>query len=124
MPMGLLEREDINPNTAATQYGITPLLCAAGYGHEGIVGLRLERGDINPNTADTEYGLTLLFWAEESGHEGVVKLLLEREDIILNTVDTKYSRTHSCGLRKPKPGSGKVAIRTRPCRSQHTRPED
>ncbi|PWW77184.1 ankyrin, partial [Tuber magnatum] len=77
----LLERGDINPNTADTRYGRTPLVWAAGGGHEGVVKALLERGDINPNTADTEYGRTPLSWAARGGHEGIVQLILGRDDV-------------------------------------------
>ena len=41
----LLQRKDINPNTADTQYDRTPLLWAAERGHEEVVKLLLERED-------------------------------------------------------------------------------
>ena len=89
----LLEREDIDPNTADTKHGRTPLLLAAQNGHEGVVKMLLERQDTNPNTANTKYGRTPLSWAAENGHEGVVKVLLGRQDTNPNTVDTRRSRT-------------------------------
>jgi ankyrin repeat protein len=66
----LLERKDVNPNQADTEYGRTPLSWAAENGHEGVVKMLLERKDVNPNQADTEYGRTPLSWAAERGHEG------------------------------------------------------
>ena len=89
----LLERADINPNTADTQYNLTPLGRAAEKGHQGVVKLLLERQDINPNTADTKYGRTPLLWAAGHGHERVVRLLLKRGDINPNAADTEHSLT-------------------------------
>jgi len=77
----LLAREDINPNTADTEHGRTPLLWAAEGGHVEVARLLLAREDINPNTADTERGRTPLLWAAVGGHDAIVKMLLEREDI-------------------------------------------
>ena len=89
----LLQRKDVNPNTADTECSRTPLWWAAERGHEGIVKLLLEREDIDPNTADAEYGRTPLLWAAMGRHQGIVRLLLEREDINPNTADTFYDRT-------------------------------
>ena len=89
----LLERKDVNPNTADTQCGRTPLSWAAGRGHEGVVRILLERRDVNPNTVDTKYGRILLSWAARYGHEGVVRALLERSDINPNTADTFYGQS-------------------------------
>ena len=89
----LLERADINPNTADTEYGRTPLWWAAVRGHEGIIRMLLEREGVNPNTADTEDGRTPLWLAAQSGHEGIVKLLLQQDDIDPNTPDTRYCET-------------------------------
>ena len=89
----LLEREDVNPNTADTKYGRTPLWWAAKNGNEGLVKILLEREDVNPNRADAEYGQTPLSWAAENGDEGVVKMLLQRHDVDPNQADTKYGQT-------------------------------
>jgi len=89
----LLEREGLNPNTADTEYGRTPLWWAARHDQEGIVRMLLERADINPNTADTEYNKTPLWLAAERGHVGIVRMLLEQEDIDPNTPDTRYGQT-------------------------------
>jgi len=56
----LLERNDVNPNIADTEYGRTPLWWATQNRHEGIVRMLLERNDISPDIADTEYGGTPL----------------------------------------------------------------
>ena len=88
----LLEREDINPNTADTQDGRTSLTLAAENGHEGLVKMLLGRQDIDPNMADTKYGRTPLAWAVRRGHEKVVKILLEREDVNADRADTQCGR--------------------------------
>jgi ankyrin repeat protein len=54
--------------------GRTPLLWAAGYGHEAIVKLLLEIGKAEANLKDND-GRTPLFWATKGGHEAVIKLL-------------------------------------------------
>ena len=77
----LLERDDVNPNTADTEHGRTPLSWAAENGHEGVVRILLERNDVNPDTADTEYNRTPLWWAAKNGYEEVVRMLLERNDV-------------------------------------------
>ena len=89
----LLEKKDVNPDQADTNYGQTPLAWAAVLGHEGIVKMLVERKDVDPNQADTEYGRTPLAWAAKKGHEKVVKMLLEREDVNADQPDTKYGRT-------------------------------
>jgi len=90
----LLEREDINPNTADIEYGQTkPLSWAAEGGHEEAVKFPLEREDINPSIADIGPGQTPLSWAARGGYERVVKLLLERKDINPNTIEALYGRT-------------------------------
>ncbi|PUU72813.1 hypothetical protein B9Z19DRAFT_1069483 [Tuber borchii] len=86
----LLERSDVDPNTANATYGQTPLSLAAKNGHGGAVGILLERNDINPNKAD-KWGQTPLLLATENGHEGIVGMLLERSDISANKVD-EWSR--------------------------------
>ena len=73
----LLEREDVNPDHAASEYGWTLLALAAGCGHEGVVKMLLERKDVNPDHTDTRFGRTPLSWATEGGHEGVVNMLFE-----------------------------------------------
>ena len=56
--------------------GMTPLIWAARYGHEEVVGLLLREKDIQPDQQDTGSGRTALSWAAGNGHEGVVRLLL------------------------------------------------
>jgi len=96
----LLEREDVNPNQADTEYGQTPLLWAAEGGHEGVVKMLLEREDVNPNQADTEYGQTPLSWAAENGHEGIVKLLLERNGVRATTPNNQGQTPLSLALSR------------------------
>ena len=88
-----LQREDLNPNEADTEYGKTALSWTAEQGHEGIVKMLLEREDVNSGRADTGYGRTPLLWAAKNGHSGVVKMLLEREDANPNQADTGYGKT-------------------------------
>jgi len=66
--------------------GNTPLIWAAGNGHEGVVKLLLEQDGIKPDVADG-YGRTALSWAAESGHEAVAGLLLRRGDVNPNKPD-------------------------------------
>jgi len=89
----LLQREDVDPDRADTEYGRTPLLWAAQNGHEVVVKMLLAREDVNPNQADIQYGQTPLLWAAMNRHEGVVKMLLARGDVNPNQVDTKYGQT-------------------------------
>ena len=88
-----MERDDIGPDTADSQYNLTPLWWVVDKGHEGVVKLLLGRGDVDPNTKEAKYGRTPLLWAAEQGLEGVIKLLLERDDIDPNTRDTIYHLT-------------------------------
>ena len=88
----LLERSNVNPDTADAKYGRTPLSRAAGNGHEGVVRMLLERNDVSPDTPDTRYGQTPLLWAAENGHEGVVRMLLGLNGVNPDKAD-KWSRT-------------------------------
>ena len=89
----ILEREDVNPNQADTEYGWTPLEWAADSGHSGVVKMLLQREDVNPDRAGSKYGQTPLSRAAGNGHLGVVKMLLEREDINPNLTDRRYGLT-------------------------------
>ena len=51
----LLEREDINPDWADTEYDWTPLSWAAEKGHEGIVRMLLQREDGNLDLVEPTY---------------------------------------------------------------------
>ncbi len=55
----------------------TPLMIAAGEGHEDIALLLLEHG-ANVNATDNYLGTTALIQAASSGHADIVKLLLDR----------------------------------------------
>jgi len=89
----LLEREEINPDQADTEYGRTPISYAAEKGHSGIVKMLLEREEVNPDRADTYYGQTPISWAAWSGHSGIVKMLLEPEGVNPGQPDTAYGQT-------------------------------
>jgi len=89
----LLERKDVNPDQADTEYDRTPLSWAAEKGHSGVVKMLLERKDVNPDQADTRYGRTPLLQAAKNGHEGVVTMLLERKDVNPDQTDTSHGRT-------------------------------
>ena len=56
------------------RYGQTPLSCATGEGHVGVVKQLLNRNDVAIDSKD-QNGRTPLWWATQRGHEGVVKLL-------------------------------------------------
>ena len=64
---------DVNQRDGA---GMTPLIWAARYGHEEMVGLLLGIKQTQPDQQDTWYGRTPLSWAAENGHQGVVRLFL------------------------------------------------
>jgi len=89
----LLEREDVNPNTADTKYGETPLSWAAENGDEGVVKILLERDDVNPDQPDPKYGRNTTLVGGRERARGIVEILLEREDVNPNTADTKYGLT-------------------------------
>ena len=76
----LLERSNVNPNTANTIYGQTPLSLAARDGHEGVVRILVEWSGVNPDKAD-KWSRTPLLLAAENGHEGIARMLLGRNDI-------------------------------------------
>jgi len=78
-------RRYINPNRQ-DKYSQTPLLLAAGEGHEGVVRLLLARKDVKPDTADA-YGRTPLLCASGIWHDEIVKLLVEREDVNIHRAD-------------------------------------
>jgi len=88
----LLQREEVNPDRADTEYGLTPLSWAARNGHEGVVKMLLQQEDVNPDYADPEYGQTPLFRAAAWGREGVVEMLLERDGVNPDQADTKDGR--------------------------------
>ena len=79
----LLEREDIDPNTADTEYGRTPLLWG---GYEGIVKLLLDREDLHPDMPNPS-NETALELAASQGHLGVVQLLSEPKSSLPIPID-------------------------------------
>ena len=82
---GLVEMDgcDINQLDCG---GNTPLVWAAGNGHEGVVKILLRQDDVNPDKPD-DFGLTPLMSAAFGGHEGVVKILLARDGVDPNKPD-------------------------------------
>ena len=68
-----MNRWDVNQRD---RLGMTPLVWAAMYGHEEVVGLLLQQKHIQPDQPDEVYGRTALSWAAANGHEGVVRLFL------------------------------------------------
>ncbi|RYP56088.1 hypothetical protein DL771_012151 [Monosporascus sp. 5C6A] len=69
--------------------GETPLLWAAGWGHEGVMKLLLDKGAIVE--AKNNDGLTPLSRAAENGHEGIMRLLLDKGAAI--EAKDNYGRT-------------------------------
>jgi len=76
---GLAEGKGCNINQMDCG-GNTPLVWAAGNGHEGVVEILLGRDDVDPDRPDN-VGITPLQGAALSGHEGVVKMLLARDSV-------------------------------------------
>jgi len=68
-----MNRWDVNLRDSL---GMTPLIWAARYGHEEVVGLLLRKNNIRPEQRDVVYFRTGLSWAAGNGHEGVVNLFL------------------------------------------------
>jgi len=88
----LLERKDVNPNTAEDMSGRTPVMWAARSGCTGVVGILLEREDVDVNKKDKN-GWAPLLWAAFRGHVGVVQVLLARKDIDTEVADIRYGLT-------------------------------
>ena len=72
----LLERSDLNPNTA-DEYGQTPLSRAAENGLKEIVGILLKWNDINVDITDHN-GQTSAEWAAQNGYGRIAELLRDR----------------------------------------------
>ncbi|RYP58420.1 hypothetical protein DL769_008959 [Monosporascus sp. CRB-8-3] len=72
LAMGKVDVADVD---AKDEDGRTPLLWAAGRGHEAIAKLLLDTGKVDPDAKDKN-GWTPLFLAAANGYEAVVKLLL------------------------------------------------
>ena len=73
--------------------GMTPLIWAARYGHEEVVGLLLRTKQIQPDKKDTNYERTALSWAAENGHEGVVRLFLGPQFVNPGSVGRRWGKT-------------------------------
>ena len=73
-----MDRWDLNQRDSL---GVTPLIWAARYGHEGVVRLLLREKNLQPDKPDAKYCRTALSWAAGNGHEGVVRLFLARQFI-------------------------------------------
>ncbi|PWW73261.1 ankyrin, partial [Tuber magnatum] len=89
----LLERRDIDPNTADSS-GRTPLPWAAERGHGGIVKLILDRDDVNPDIPDLG-GNTPLELSLSRGHTRTVELLSKPQPPLPAPVDPNRVPEHS-----------------------------
>ncbi|RPB02690.1 hypothetical protein L873DRAFT_1801657 [Choiromyces venosus 120613-1] len=101
----LLEQKDVNPNTAATGYGLTPLYSALGHRDVAVVRLLLESEDFNPNPAESGGDRAPLMWAADEGYGNVVEMLLTRHDLTLHTTDFSGDTA-----RSPAPSNGYSAV--------------
>ncbi|KAF8861593.1 HET-domain-containing protein [Acephala macrosclerotiorum] len=75
------------PHTLTNQYGITPLLWAAGNGYDAAVELLLAKDGVDADLKDSQYNQTPLLWAAKRGHEAVVKLLLNTGKVEVDSKD-------------------------------------
>jgi len=66
---------------------MTPLLCAAGSGHSGVVESILKCKGVNVNCSSSLTGYTPLIWASDRGHVEVVKELLKHPKTKVNQAD-------------------------------------
>ena len=73
--VGKRSDSNISPDSKDS-YGQTPLLLAAGNGHEAIVKLLLNTGKVDVDSKD-RFGRTPLSLAARNGHEAILKLLLD-----------------------------------------------
>jgi len=67
----LVERSDVNPDTASTENDQTSLSLAAKNGRGGVVRMLLEWNDANLDRADTRRGRTPLSWTAGMGMRGL-----------------------------------------------------
>ena len=105
---GLVEVEgcDINWEDCV---GNTPLVWAAGNGHEEVVKILLGRGDINPNKPD-KFGRTPLWRATRNGHERVVQALLRRDEVNPDKPDTFGGTPLACAASNGHEGVVKILL--------------
>ena len=90
--------------------GMTPLIWAVRYGHEGVVRLLLREKHIQPDRQDANYGRTALSWAAGNGHEEIVKLFLGREFVNPGSLGHRWGKSarvvnHLFGERYVNPNS-------------------
>lgn len=92
----LLLKKGVDPNAKGND-GWSPLMRAAGTGHDAMVALLLERG-ADPD-AKNNHGQTTL-----NGHETVVKLLFEN-GVNLNAKDNNEQYgANACSFRRARGG--------------------
>ena len=82
----LINGDDADINVKDKSVGWTPLMWAAGGGHEAIVRLLIEKEDIEIN-AKAKDGRTPLSVAAAIGHEAIVQMLISRDDVDVNAKD-------------------------------------
>jgi len=87
----LLGREEVDPDKP-DMFNRTPLYCAAGNGHGGVVKILLGREDVSPDKPDND-GRTPLSFAAERGNEGVViKFIIRRHRQSRHTATKKNKK--------------------------------
>ena len=109
-----MNRWDVNQRDSA---GMTPLIWASRYGHEGVVRLLLRKKNIQPDEQDTNSGRTALSWASENGHEGVVRLLLSPRFVSPRSIGRRWGKAWRAtslifGKRYVNPNSSSESGRT------------
>jgi ankyrin repeat protein len=80
----------VDVDSKDTDYGRTPLSCAAWNGHEEVVKFLTQTGKADVDSKDTDYGRTPLSWVAEKGHDKVVKpvkLLIETGKVDVDSKD-------------------------------------
>ncbi|KAG0128122.1 hypothetical protein HOY82DRAFT_42679 [Tuber indicum] len=104
----LLERDDVNPNLADTEYGRTPLSWAAHFGREGVVKLLLARKDVHTTTSDST-NQTPLSLARARGWNRIIHILHKRDTVNSGTADHAprhpFSPPLAVGPNEPEPVS-------------------